>query len=85
LLEALSLKTPVIAFDCKSGPNEIVKDHVNGLLVEDQNEEQLIIALNKLLNDTFYMDIKNNTQIGLDVFSEDKIIQEWETLFENKR
>ena len=85
LLEALSLKTPIIAFDCKSGPSEIIIHEKNGLLVDNQNEEQLTIALNKLLlDDAYYYSIKANTQIGLEQFSEEKIIQEWINLLENR-
>lgn len=84
LLEALSLSTPVIAFNCKSGPNEIINHNVNGLLVEDQNQKELTAALNKLLLEYFYKNMKNNTQIGLEIFSENKIIQEWINVLENQ-
>lgn len=85
LLEALSLHTPLIAFDCKSGPNEIVKHNVNGILVENQNRQELTLALNKLLDDAFYKSIKVNTSVGLEIFSEQTIIQEWENTFKNHR
>jgi N-acetylgalactosamine-N,N'-diacetylbacillosaminyl-diphospho-undecaprenol 4-alpha-N-acetylgalactosaminyltransferase len=85
LLEALSLNTPIIAFNCKSGPSEIITNEVNGLLVENQNEEQLIIALNKLMDISFYQKLKTNTQIDLDKFSEETIIQNWVNLLENQR
>lgn len=81
LLEALTLKTPVVAFNCKSGPNEIIKDKINGLLVENQNEDRLTSALNDLLNIPLYNRLKTNTSIGLEAFSEEKIMQEWEALF----
>jgi N-acetylgalactosamine-N,N'-diacetylbacillosaminyl-diphospho-undecaprenol 4-alpha-N-acetylgalactosaminyltransferase len=85
LLEALHLNTPTIAFNCKSGPSEIIEHEVNGLLVEDQNQEQLTAALNKLLLDTsFYNKIKENTNKGLEKFSETKIIQKWVNLLESQ-
>lgn len=85
LLEALSLKTPVISFNCKSGPKEIIKHGVNGLLVEDQNKKELTKALNKLLLDAnYYSKIKENVQLGLEKFSEEYVIQEWINLFENQ-
>ncbi|MEL0456921.1 glycosyltransferase [Flavobacteriaceae bacterium SZ-1-7] len=85
LLEALTLKTPVIAFDCKSGPKEIIKNEINGILVEDQNESQLTLALNKLLESSFYENLKMNTHVGLEKFSEEKIVQDWINLLENQR
>ena len=85
LLEAVSLNTPIIAFNCKSGPSEIIINEVNGLLVENQNEAQLTNALNKLiLDNSYYKKIKANTHNGLEKFSEEKIIQEWINLLENQ-
>jgi glycosyltransferase involved in cell wall biosynthesis len=84
LLESLFLKTPVISFDCKSGPNEIIINEVNGLLVENQNEDKLTLALNRLTDESFYSHIKTNTHVGLEKFSEDAIVQEWINVLENQ-
>jgi glycosyltransferase involved in cell wall biosynthesis len=45
VLEALSLGTPVIAFDCKGGLNEIIADGVNGKLVEAGNVAAIAKAI----------------------------------------
>ncbi|SEQ83514.1 Glycosyltransferase involved in cell wall bisynthesis [Hyunsoonleella jejuensis] len=84
LIEALALKTPVISFDCKSGPNEIIQSEVNGLLVEDQNSVKLTEALDRLiLNDVFYNKIKGNLERMTNPFSEKRIIEHWVNLLEN--
>ncbi|MGR4068076.1 glycosyltransferase [Billgrantia sp. C5P2] len=44
LIESITLGTPVIAFDCKSGPREIVDDR-NGYLVEHLSVEGLVAAM----------------------------------------
>ncbi|MFS4482098.1 glycosyltransferase [Hyunsoonleella sp. 2307UL5-6] len=85
LLEALNLGTPLIAYNCNSGPNEIIKHNLNGILVENQNKKALVAALNRLLDDAFYNKIKANTSLGLEIFSEEAIIQEWETTFVNHK
>lgn len=83
LLEALTLNVPVIAFNCKSGPDEIIINEKNGLLIEDQNDGELTKALNKLLLDEdYYKSIRANTHVGLDKFSEGVIVQEWIDLIE---
>lgn len=50
LVESIALGTPVVAFDCPSGPGEIVKNGVNGFLVQHLNEEHLDEGLKKVLN-----------------------------------
>jgi glycosyltransferase involved in cell wall biosynthesis len=41
LLEAMRCKTAVISFDCNSGPNEIIENGINGVLIEDNNIDEL--------------------------------------------
>lgn len=41
ILEAQSYGLPVISFDCKTGPRDMIMDGVNGYLVEDKNIEEL--------------------------------------------
>ncbi|MGP9801367.1 glycosyltransferase [Rheinheimera sp. NSM] len=41
LVESITVGTPVVSFDCQSGPSEIVKDGVNGYLVRDFDAEKL--------------------------------------------
>src|SRR5690606_2973878 len=48
LIESLSVNTPVVSVNC-SGANEIVKNEVNGLLVENNNHQALAEAMNRLI------------------------------------
>jgi glycosyltransferase involved in cell wall biosynthesis len=50
LIESISLGTPVVAFDCPSGPREIIQDGVNGYLVRYKDVEHLKARINTLLN-----------------------------------
>lgn len=52
LIESITLGTQVIAFDCPSGPREIIQEGVNGYLVKHQCKESLVESLNKLLGDS---------------------------------
>lgn len=50
LVESITLGTPVISFNCPSGPEEIIIPDVNGYLVENQNVDDLVVTLDKFLN-----------------------------------
>jgi len=78
LLEALQQKTPVISFDCKSGPNEIIQHKINGLLVENQNFANLKDAMLLLIeNFELYAKCKQNTVSSITKFTETPVIRQW--------
>lgn len=52
IVEAWSFKKPVIAFSC-GGPKFLIDNYKNGLLVEEENVDGLVDALNILLEDKF--------------------------------
>ena len=47
LVEAMYLNTPVIAFDCPTGPSELIENGKNGFLVEANNVDKLADAISK--------------------------------------
>ena len=61
LVESITLRTPVVAFDCPSGPSEIVKDKINGYLVKYQDVKELKEKLNLILSNGVSIDEINNT------------------------
>lgn len=78
LAESLACSTPVISFDCKCGPNQIVIHNFNGILVENQNFEALTIAINKLSDDKdLYNFCKQNSFESIQKFSLDNIGKQW--------
>ncbi len=79
--EALSLGIPVISVDCQSGPNEVIKNGYNGLLVENYNEIALAEAMNSFIfDDNLYEDCKKNTKQSVKKFSKQFIAKDWEKL-----
>lgn len=78
ILESLSCNTPVVAFDCFSGPSEIITDRENGLLVENQNFEKLTQAMNLMIEDEIlYQHCKQNASSSIQKFSLENIGNEW--------
>ena len=83
-LESLAVGTPVISYDCFSGPNEIIKNNQNGILVENQNEEKLIRALNLFSEiDMLYAHCKQNAAESVAAFDIEIIGKQWLELLKN--
>ncbi|MFV5699365.1 glycosyltransferase [Flavobacterium sp. ZT3R17] len=83
ILESLACSTPVVAFDCPSGPKETIINLKNGILVEDQNLQKLTEAMNLLVSDeALYRYCKQNAQESVTPFLLDTIGQKWLDLME---
>lgn len=63
LIESIFLNTPVVAFDCNSGPGEIIKDGINGYLVKYQDVDELKKKISIAISGTFYKKKFNHTVI----------------------
>ena len=51
LLEAMSKGMGVVAFDCPTGPADIVDDHRNGILVPPEDVEALAHGIREIVED----------------------------------
>jgi glycosyltransferase involved in cell wall biosynthesis len=78
ILESLACETPVIAFNCRSGPSEMIQDKENGLLIENQNIEKLTEAMNLFVEDEdLYKYCKKHTLQSVQPFLLSTIGQQW--------
>ena len=60
VLEAMACGTPVLAFDCPGGINEIIEDGVNGMRVEASNIRALAEGVEAMHNRTYDSDLIRN-------------------------
>lgn len=82
LLESLACQTPVIAYNCQSGPSEIIINNENGILVENQNKQKMIEAMNEMIyNKKLYLHCKANTKNSVEKFNMNTIGNTWLQLF----
>jgi N-acetylgalactosamine-N,N'-diacetylbacillosaminyl-diphospho-undecaprenol 4-alpha-N-acetylgalactosaminyltransferase len=78
ILEALACETPVVSFDCLSGPSEMISHKQNGLLVENQNVQKLTQAMNLFVEDEkLYTTCKENALQSISPFSIEIIGKQW--------
>tara|TARA_R100001129_G_scaffold179391_1_gene156162 strand:+ start:12370 stop:13470 length:1101 start_codon:yes stop_codon:yes gene_type:complete len=61
LLESISLGTPVVSFDCPSGPREIIVEGKNGFLVRDKSVAHLSGKIGYILQNKFSSSIVSST------------------------
>lgn len=83
LLEAMSQGCACVAFDCKTGPNEIITDGVSGLLAQNGVIDDLTAKLQLLIdNEQLRLHIAKGAKEEILRFDKDKIMQQWDELIE---
>lgn len=82
IIEAMACRTPVISTRCPSGPDEIITDGVNGLLVPVADETTLAEAILRLLKEpSLATRLAQAGRKRVEDFAVAKIIKEYEALF----
>jgi GalNAc-alpha-(1->4)-GalNAc-alpha-(1->3)-diNAcBac-PP-undecaprenol alpha-1,4-N-acetyl-D-galactosaminyltransferase len=81
LVEAMACGLPAVAFDCPSGPREIVTDGVDGLLVPDGDEDALATAMIRLIDDPDLRGRLGSAALAVrERYAPDTIMDLWERL-----
>lgn len=82
LVEAMSCGVPVISFDCKCGPKDIIQSGINGLLVPNGDIQALADAMMKVMEDEAYRKmLSQNARKVVDTYSEQAVMSQWIRLF----
>ena len=84
LLEAKSYDLPCVSFDIRTGPKEIIRDGVNGYLVEPYNCLKLAKKIVKLAEDeTLRRQFAQNAKLDGEKFDLKCILDSWNEAFES--
>ena len=83
LLEAMSQGTACVAYDCISGPSDIITDGVDGILVPDQDPDALREKINYLIdNQDIRVKFHRNAPKALGKFSMETVGAKWDSLIQ---
>lgn len=82
MIEAMACGLPVVTFDYKCGPRDIINHESNGLLVKDGDIEGLAAALMRLMDDKkLRQEMGQNARLVVDRYSEERVMSEWLELY----
>ena len=82
LAEALTYGVPAISFDCDTGPRDIIRHEIDGILVPRDDPKALEKALSRLLSDSALREKFRVKAIeARERFSLERIVGLWEALF----
>ncbi|MCG3418021.1 glycosyltransferase [Oceanobacillus jordanicus] len=78
ITESMAVGTPVIAYNIKYGPEDIINNEINGCLVEQGDKQALANRIIKVMEEKGYRNkLSLNTAITRERFSEDKFEKSW--------
>ena len=81
LAEAMACGLPVISSNCPSGPSDIVRDGVDGILVPPCNVAALAVSMEKLMKEHRHRDRLADRAVEVtERFSPERIFGEWKRL-----
>ena len=80
LLEALTLGVPLISTDCPiGGPREIIRNGINGYLVQVDNTREMALTIKQLLkDDDLQRSMLENNLLAREQYSVENIFKKWE-------
>ena len=76
LLEALGFCLPIVSFDCETGPSEVV-DEENGILVENNNIEELAHGISKMIKEKHREDMAHKSYEYSKRYRKEKVLKLW--------
>jgi GalNAc-alpha-(1->4)-GalNAc-alpha-(1->3)-diNAcBac-PP-undecaprenol alpha-1,4-N-acetyl-D-galactosaminyltransferase len=80
--EAMACGAPVVSFDCPSGPGELIRDEVDGLLVPPEDVEALAAGMERLIGEPgLATRLASRAPEVVDRFSLHAVLELWDDAF----
>ncbi len=84
LIEAMACGLPCVSFDCPSGPAEIIKDGVTGLLVEDGNVADLATKIEWMIrHNKEREEMGEKAYVAAAIYKASNIMRKWESIYDS--
>lgn len=84
IIEAMACGVPAVSFSCPSGPRDIIKDGIDGLLVENGNVKELADKICYLIeNEEQRKEMGKQAKINVERFKIENIASQWKHLFDS--
>lgn len=84
LIEAMSQGCASIAFDCITGPSDIIDNNVNGILVENQNIDMMVNGVISLIKDSkLRSDFSEKSISDSKIFSLESVMNDWDFIIQD--
>jgi len=83
IAESLASGTPVVSFDCQSGPSDLIRHRENGLLVPDQDWKAFVASIQEMSrNEALRQYCASNARSGVERMDVSQIGQIWKKLLQ---
>ena len=84
MIEAMACGLPVVSFDFKCGPKDIINNNENGILVHNGDIQGLADAMMRFMKDEgLRKRMSEEAKKVVDTYSEETVMKQWTKLFES--
>ena len=81
LLETKPFHLPLVSFNCKTGPSELIDDGNNGFLIEDNDIKEMAEKIEVLINNEKLRNaFSEKSQTGMERFELDSVVDKWDSV-----
>lgn len=81
IIESMQVGLPIVAYDDGEGPKELIKNKINGIIINSLDQNDFIKSIIELMeNKEYYSKISYNAKITGKKYESSSIIKKWEIL-----